>query len=737
MSYIKGIYKKDIFKSEKGYIIGLLKLEETDNDVMKDCIGKLITFTGYFHELEEGDSYIFQGNDKEHPRYGLQFDVTSYEKLKPNDKDGIIAFLSSDLFPGIGKKLATAIVDTLGDNALDHILEDDSCLQLVPKMTSKKADIIYQTLLKYDESHRMIVYLTDLGFSMRDALAIYNYYLKQTMTVLENNIFQLVDDIDDISFLKVDQISKSFNFDKLDPRRMKACILYMLKNLTFASGDTFVVYQDLYESLCKYTNELIITDDFEKWLIELVIEEKIVCEEQRYYVKEMYDATNYIVNKISSLLKNQKQKNSKYEKYIADLQKNTKINYNDKQLEAIKAALEENMLIITGGPGTGKTTIIRAVVELYSQIKKVSYGALTEKDLVLLAPTGRAAKRLSESTNLSATTIHRFLKWNKETNKFAVNEYEPSQIKFVIIDEVSMIDELLFANLLRGLIKDVRIILVGDYNQLPSVSQGQLLKDLIESEVIRTVELDYLYRQDENSYIISLAHEIKNNCLSPDFLKKKDDYLFLECNDHAIRENLKHLCTQILDKQYDYKKFQIMAPMYRGENGIDNLNIELQKIFNPCDKEKNELKVGEVIYREGDKVLQLVNMPEENVYNGDIGIIERIVSIDGKNEIYVEYDYSIVKYTSKDFSKIKHAFIISIHKSQGSEFDLVMMPMTLSYHRMLYRKLVYTGITRAKKKLILLGNPDAFTKAVENNQELIRNTSLKEKLIMMNNYLKS
>ena len=737
MSYIKGVYKKDIFKSDKGYVVGLLKLEETDDETMSNYIGKLVTFTGLFPELSEGDSYNFTGNVKEHPRYGIQFDVVSYEKLKPSDKDGIVAFLSSDLFPGVGKKLATSIVDTLGNNALDLILEDPSCLQLVPKITSKKVDVIYNTLLKYDESHRVIVYLTDLGFSMNESLIIYNYYLKNTLNIIEDNIFKLVDDITEISFIKVDQISKKFILEKLDERRIKACIIYIIKNLTFSTGDTFLNYQDIYDNVSNYIGELIDTDYFDTLLKELIKENKVVCEERRYYLKEMFDATNNIVNKIRILLHNKKCNQKNLNNLIDSLEKSTDIKYNEKQLEAITSALTENILVITGGPGTGKTTIIKAIVELYSQICKVNYASLTETNLALLAPTGRAAKRLSESTGLPATTIHRFLKWNKETNKFSVNEFDKSMVKFVIIDEVSMIDEALFDNLLKGLTDNVRIILVGDYNQLPSVSPGQLLRDIIESEVVKTIELDYLYRQDENSYIISLAREVKDNELSPNFLEPKNEYLFLKCNNISIKENIKKLCLQITEKGYDYKRFQMMAPMYRGENGIDNLNKELQKILNPESVDKNELLVGDIIYREGDKVLQLVNMPEENVYNGDIGVINSITTINGKNEIQVEYDYSIVKYTPKDFSKIKHAFIISIHKSQGSEFDLVMMPVTNEYYRMLYRKLMYTGITRAKKKLIIVGSPDAFEKAVSNDKDLTRNTSLKEKLIIMNNYLKN
>lgn len=736
MSYIKGIYKKDIFKSDKGYTVGLIKLDETDDEVMSNYIGKLVTFTGMFPELTEGDAYNFNGSVKDHPRYGIQFDVLSYEKLKPDDKDGIVAFLSSDLFPGIGKRLATSIVDTLGNSALDLILDEPFCLQMVPKMTAKKADTIYNVLIKYDESHRVIVYLTDLGFSMNESLLIYNYYLKETMNIVENNIFKLVDDINELSFFKIDQISKKFDIDTLDSRRIKACVIYVIKNLTFASGDTFLNYQEIYDSVSNYVGELVDTDYFDNLLKELIKEQRIVCEERRYYLKEMYDATINIVNKFRILLHNKKNNYKNLHNLIEDLEKHTDIKYNDKQLEAIISALTENVLVITGGPGTGKTTIIKAIVELYSQLCKLNYAKLTEDNLALLAPTGRAAKRLSESTGLPATTIHRFLKWNKETNKFSVNEYDKSNVKFVIVDEVSMIDEALFDNLLKGLTDNIRIVLVGDYNQLPSVSSGQLLKDIIESEAVKTIELDYLYRQDENSYIISLAREVKDNDLNPCFLEQKNDYLFLNCDSRHIKENIKKLCLQITEKGYDYKRFQVMAPMYRGENGIDNLNKELQMVLNPESPDKQELLVGDIIYREGDKVLQLVNMPEENVYNGDVGVIRNIIrNSNGKTEIEVEYDYNVVTYTPKDFSKIKHAFIISIHKSQGSEFDLVMMPITREYYRMLYRKLMYTGITRAKKKLVIVGSPDAFITAVNNDKDLTRNTSLKEKLIIMNSFL--
>ena len=738
-SYIKGVYKKAICSSEKGYIIGLCKLVETNNQIFSDFVDKIITFTGYFYDLNEGDTYIFNGEEIEHPKYGLQFNVESFEKVKPEDKDGIVEFLSSDLFPKIGIKLANSIVDILGENALKLILEDPTCLNLVPKITQKKIDIIYTNLLKYDESHHIIVYLTELGFNMKDALSIYNQYLKDSVSVVNNNIYQIVDVIDDISFLKIDEIAKKLNVEPLDSKRIKAVIIYAMKNLTFNHGDVYLDYQEIYEYVCNYVGEILENDVFDKYLYELGHEQKIVIDARKYYIKEMYEAELGIVKKITRLLNSSKMEYKKLNNYLEHLERSNQIKYNEEQKSAIKKALSENILIITGGPGTGKTTIIKAIVELYQQLNDLSYESLIS-EIALLAPTGRASKRLSESTFLPATTIHRFLKWNKETNKFAVNEYDKNNSKLIIIDETSMLDEGLFNSLLKGLTDNIKLILVGDFNQLASVAPGQVLRDLIESKVIPAVYLKELYRQDENSYISTLATEIKNNELNPNFLDQKSDYLFLECSSNSIRRNLINISNQLIKKGYSYKNVQIMAPMYKGENGIDNLNEDLQSIFNPRSDSKNEVVVGDYIFRENDKVLQLVNMPDENVFNGDIGVIKKIInsnnSDSGKTEIIVDFDSNLVKFLPKDYVKLKHGFIISIHKSQGSEFDMVIMPVSKNYNRMLYRRLIYTGVTRAKKKLILIGEAESFVKAVNNNLELVRKTDLKEKLIIMNNNLK-
>ena len=731
--YIKGHYRKSIFHSDKGYVIGLFKVRETNIESLEEYVNKTITFTGFFHELNEDDTYLFYGQPVNHPRYGFQFSVSEYERVKPTDKEGIVEFLSSDLFPGVGEKLAKQIVDTLGETALDDILKDPSCLNLVPKLTSKKAKKIHDILSKYEESHQTIVYLTELGFTMRDALIIYNKYKHMTMDVINQNVYKIINDIPDIGFTKVDTIAPKLNIEKNDKRRIKATIIYIMTLITYQNGDTYQEREIIVNNTNRYLKTEIDYDEFTNYFEELEEEHKIKIENEAYYLIDIYDAENYVIDKIYNLSKEQSINNQNIVNIIEELEKVNNITYNDKQIEAIDKAINNNILIITGGPGTGKTTIIKAIVEAYKNINKLNYEGLVN-ELALLAPTGRASKRMAESTLLPASTIHRFLKWNKDDGAFMVNEENKEYSKkLIIIDEVSMIDISLFNSLLRGLSDDIKLILVGDYNQLPSVGPGQVLKDLIESDVIETVHLDLLYRQDENSYIPYLAEEIREGELSENFKETKSDYAFLECSSISIRYNLKNLVQKVIDKGYDYKRVQLLAPMYKGENGIDLLNKELQNIFNPKDLNKREISYGDVIFRENDKILQLVNMPDDNVFNGDIGVIKYIkygsTSKSGKNEVFVDFDGNIVKYTPKDFNKIKHGFIISIHKSQGSEFEMVIMPMCMGYKRMLYRKLIYTGITRAKKKLILIGESKAFQDSVHNSNEYKRKSKLLEKIM--------
>ena len=730
-NYIKGIFKRSIYLGTNGFIIGLFKIEETNDKILEDYIGKQVTFKGNFAELNTDDKYIFYGDTIEHIKYGLEFDVKNYEKVKPEDKDGIIDFLLSDLFKGVGKKLATSIVETLGENALERILEEPECLNLVPSLTLKKANTIIETLNKYEESHKTIVYLTELGFSMKDALSIYNKFKSDTIYKIEHNIYSILDTDLDISFLKIDEINMKLT-NETTIERIKACIIYVMKSLLFKNGDTYLYIDEVIKHVINYLKIDINIEDFNNYIDELRYEGKVIKDEDKYYIKDTYDSEINIAETLKFLINNNHSKIKNINQELLELESNSNIDYNGKQEEAIISSLTNNVTIITGGPGTGKTTVIKAIVDLYMQINKLSVEE-AEQEIALLAPTGRASKRMSEATNFSASTIHRFLKWNKETNSFGINEYNKDRSKLIIIDEISMIDNYLFDSLLKGLTKNIKLVLVGDSNQLPSVGMGQVLKDLIESELFSVIKLDYLYRQSNDSYIPTFALEIKDNNLSENCLITKDDYTFLKCNKTSIVSNLKELAKTLIGKGYDYKRVQIMAPMYAGVNGIDNINKELQDIFNPKEEFKREVKVGDVIFRENDKVLQLTNMPDDNVFNGDIGVIKYIKEKDQskskKTEIYVDFDGNIVRYLPTDFNKIKHAYIISIHKSQGSEFDTVVLLLAMSYYRMLYRKLIYTGVTRAKRKLILLGEVEALKLGVANDNELIRKTSLREKLI--------
>lgn len=729
--YIKGNFRKQIFATNNGYVIGLFKVRETNDKDLEDYLNKTITFTGYFDELNENETYILYGRLSEHPRYGIQYNVSKYSRVLPETEDGIIEFLSSDLFKGVGLKLAKDIVNTLGADTLNVIMEDNSSLDLVPNLSEIKKQTIIDTLNKYNKSHETIVKLCDLGFTVKESLEIYNFYKEKTLDVISNNIYDVIINISDISFKEIDSIALKNNIDLKDPRRIKALIIYIINLYTFNKGDTYLKRNILYHYLSEYLKEEIDTNLFSDYLSFLDKNLLIKIIDDNIYEYSMYNAEKYISNKLLSL--NNKPKNINIGKIIDKLEKETNIIYNEEQKEAISYAILNNFLIITGGPGTGKTTIINAICEIYKKINHLNYETLI-KEISLLAPTGRAAKRISEGTLLPSSTIHRFLRWDKETNTFNINQYNPDLSKLVIIDEASMIDTKLFESLLKGLLKDTKIIMVGDYNQLPSVGCGQILKDLIDSSLFPVVNLSKLYRQSDDSYINTLASEIKDGILG-DFLSKRDDYEFIECNPLDIKNVIGNKVQELINQGYTSKDIQIMAPMYKGENGIDNLNIMLGSIFNPHNN--LQIKYMDYIYKIGDKVLELVNMPDLGIYNGDIGVIENIIYKDKSNskkdEIYINFEGNIVKYYHKDLANIRHAYAISIHKSQGGEFNTVIIPFTNSYYKMLYKKLIYTGITRAKKKLILVGSSDAFIKGINSNIDSTRNTGLIDMLNYVNN----
>lgn len=715
MSEIKGKLSKIIFhNNQNGYTVGLLKVKESDID---DLVNKTVTFTGNLPDLNEIDTYIMTGNLTNHEKYGSQFQVKSINRIMPQETDAMIDILSSNLFKGIGKKTAEKLVSVFKEKTFDVILNDTGNLLLIPGISEKQAKTLKEALKQYQGSYEDILMLNKLGFSTSESMKIYHYYKDKLNEVLDGNLYNIYYDIDEISFPRVDSIFVA-KYEKDSPSRVAGAIIYIIKTLSMTYGHTYFSKEEvnsyLFRVLKVEVSEKVVADAYNS----LLVDERIVIKDDRLYLWEMYEAETLIARRLRLLAHEDKIKYKNLDTKIKEIETHYGIVYTTEQLDAIKLAITRKVAIITGGPGTGKTTILKGILDLYKVLSSSDKIRLNEQ-IALLAPTGRASKRMSEVTNFEASTIHRFLKWNKDTNRFQINEYNKSSVSFVIIDEASMIDTMLLANLLKGLKSSCHIIFVGDANQLPSVAAGDVLNDMIESKELPVYALKNWHRQGSDSKIIPFAHKINEGILDRELLNSGSDLEFIPCKDNEIIEVIGNVC-----KDYNSYDLQVLAPIYKNRNGIYAINDHLQKLWNPKSPSKKELEGNEGIYREKDKVIQLSNMKDESVFNGDIGIIDRIKLL-GNKELYIDYDGNLVKYTKSMLQNFTLGYAISIHKSQGSEFDTVLIPFTFDYRKMLYRKLIYTGVTRCKKKLILVGDINALEQAIRNNQEQKRRTSLK------------
>lgn len=721
MNYIKGKIKKTIFyNADNGFLVALFRVKETNDISLKEKVNKTITITGQFPDVNLDVLMELYGKFIKNERFGMQYSVNNYVLSRPDSKEAITDFLASSFISGCGEVTAKKIVDMYGKDTLDIIKNDKTKLLMIDGMTESRANKIYDSLQNYNKSSDIIMTFQNLGFSIDECFKIYQKFKNKIEDILNEDFYDLKEVID---FAKVDNIYIKRYGDKTSTR-IYACIIEAMQQLSNSNGDIYYYEQEIKEMLLKKFNIEINEDVFSELISDLINKDKVIKVDNIYYLKSYYDKEILIAKNLKKIDSFKVKKIAELDEKLEVLENKLNIKYNSEQKKAIISALNNNISIISGGPGTGKTTIINAIVKLYIEEHHLGNQDIVE-NIALLAPTGRASKKLSTSTNLPAYTIHRYLKWYKDSNDFFYNEYNRTKHRLIIVDEVSMIDVDLFNALLNGISSNVKIIFVGDTFQLPSVGPGLILNDLIASDYFNYVPLNQIYRQSENSYIPYLAKEIKMNQLSEDCLVKKDDYNFFEANNNQIKSAIKQIIEVSLSKNIDEKRMQVLAPMYRGENGIDNLNIILQSIYNPASIKKIEIKYGDVIYRENDKVLQLINDLDNNVFNGDIGFIKQIVN----NKIYIDFDSNEVIYEKKDLKNIKHAYAITIHKSQGSEFEHVIMPITSSYFKMLYNKLIYTGVSRAKKSLTIVGSFKAFKDAVGNNYSASRKTTLKDAII--------
>ncbi|WP_332647270.1 SF1B family DNA helicase RecD2 [Lysinibacillus sp. 54212] len=749
----------DLFESNKLFILGRpivsifhnatnmysivrVKIQETNLQYQE----KEIIVVGYFPQLTEDEMYRFTGVIKTHPKYGMQFQVDTFEKEMPATETGIVHYLSSDLFPGIGRKTAETIVEKLGVDALQRIMEDPEALDAIPRLSGEKKLQIRSAVEQNLGLQRVMIQLNDWGFGPQLGMKIYQTYREETIPLLTENPFRLIEDVEGVGFQRADELGARLGITGNHPDRIKAAIFHVLTTAALSDGHVYLnaehVLPNVKDMLEQSQRVEIPYEAISQACIEMREESKICGEETRLYLPSLYFSEIGIASKILELVEQNKKhthfSKDEIRKAIGEVEERYEVTYAPTQAQAIETALNSALMILTGGPGTGKTTVIKGLVEVYAELHGLSLDpkVYAQKEepfpIVLAAPTGRAAKRLAESTELPAMTIHRLLGFTGQEKDGDEEIGRDITGRLVIIDEMSMVDTWLAHQLMKSLPEDVQVVFVGDQDQLPPVGPGQVLKDLLASKQIQTVELTDVYRQAEGSTIIEIAHSIKKGIVPDTLTTKTADRSFIKASADQVTNVVTQVVKSAVAKGHAIKDIQVLAPMYKGPAGIDALNKQIQELVNPNDGTRKELVFGDTVYRIGDKVLQLVNQPESNVFNGDMGEVISIIkakeTIEKQDLLVVSYEGLEVTYQRPDLNQITLAYCCSIHKSQGSEFQTVIMPVVRSYSKMLRRNLLYTGITRAKNFLILCGEPDVLAYGLAKTDDLTRLTSLQTRL---------
>ena len=730
---IKGsIYRVSFYKKETGFTILVLTLNHDyyqNLHTQYNFVGNKVTLIGTLDRIPfVEEEYEFTGDFVIDPSYGLQFKFVNFAHLSINHTESLIQYFSSDLFEGVGIKTAKLVVETLGEDAIEKIKKDRKVLDDI-NISEKSKDTIYNNIISNEKNQEAFMFFIEHGLSLDMAKKITDIFLDKSVELVKENPYILMNKIEYFGFMKCDKFALKLGIEKHSSLRLKALTEYILKETLYASGNSYSEKRELFYNINKYLKEDAITPEEFLDLLEQLIQDEVIKEENNrlfsyaLYLKEV-DLSKIIVDR---LINNKTTyTSSKIDKALKESEKSINIKLNDEQRLACTKAYMNNLMILTGGPGTGKTTIIKVILDMYVRLHKNNPNVL--QGIALLAPTGKASKRLNEVTNVNASTIHKFLGYTKG-GSFEYGRYNKKDAQMIIVDEASMMDLPLTYQLFSSLNDNCKIIIVGDVEQLPSVGPGQVLKDMIDSKEIEVVRLQKIHRQSQDSKIIQLAYSVNSGLLPDDFSSHYDDRIFIP----TPIDDITNVVSKIIqDKMNDssidiHKDIQVLAPMYRCTAGINELNQKIQGLINP--KKTLELKSQGQSFRVGDKVIQLVNRSDKNIMNGDIGIIDSFVmKNDLINGLVVEFDFGKVSYNLEEIEDLTLAYAISVHKSQGSEFDIVILPMAMSYSFMFKRKLIYTALTRAKKLLILVGDPKALLRGSGLVEES-RKTILKDLIV--------
>lgn len=694
---IKGKFLKTIYKTTN-YMVAVFKSEEGQ-----------ITTTGPSFDYDFETEYRLTGEYVDHPKYGFQFNVLKTEKLLPTLEKEVILFLSSKSFKGIGKRAAQKIYDHFGDQVL-QIIKDEPSRIFEVDLTSKQLDSLLEGFKQLsDPKQEIMFHLISNGFNSLEASKIFSRFELVTLEISKDNPFRFYNEVNSMPFEKVKNYARKIDFSDKENKYKESLIIYMITELNFNSGDTYVTYNRLNDVCLK--NGIY---DLDEIINRCLDKHYIVLEDDKVYLFNDYNDEIFIANYLNERSDELILDDIRIDTSINDLEKELSITYDINQKEAIRSFFKEDTSIVVGGPGTGKTTIVKSMVEIFKR-------NFPFNNLMVVAPTGRAAKRINEICEIETKTIHSLLRWNKETNTFVYDFDNPILYDALIIDEFSMVDSNLFACLLKASSRVKKICIIGDDNQLPSIRPGYVLHDLIESNNFSVKRLVSNYRQKNGNEIIDLCNDIINQ--NVDFNKYNNDVIFYDLKKNNV-DLISLIDKDILDG-YDLNDIQVLAPMYKGSWGIDTLNVLIQNTFNPKDVDKNEKQSGKYTYRECDKILQLKNRPSDDVYNGDIGLLKYI---DLKEKaLIVDYQGVDVFYNYDELQDISLAYAMSVHKAQGSEYPIVYFVATKSNIHMLNQNLIYTAVSRAKKKLVIISEENILQTSIYKQMNK-RNTTLVKRI---------